>query len=228
MADGPVLKTGSKSSRVRCDRAPTLIPRRRAALFEVGSGGRIKGVRRVSHTSNVATPPLGAKPARLGHLAAVTVLTALATTSPPARALDGCLVLLCLAAPNWRAIPECVPPIRQLLSDLARGRPFPTCAMAGAGNTARHQWASAPEYCPPQYVGVVDTESGPSYSCRFAGAVTVEVNGAPWSRTWWSSGDTVTEFFPAARAQFDAYDTRFDADYAAWIGSWPAPAPEAP
>ncbi|RZA15171.1 MAG: hypothetical protein EOP02_25220, partial [Proteobacteria bacterium] len=35
---------------------------------------------------------------------------------------DGCVVLLCLAAPSWRAIPQCVPPIRQLFRDLARGR----------------------------------------------------------------------------------------------------------
>ena len=51
----------------------------------------------------------------------------------PAAAVDGCLVMLCFAAPNWRAIPRCVPPIRQVLRDLARGKAFPTCAMAGVG-----------------------------------------------------------------------------------------------
>lgn len=40
------------------------------------------------------------------------VLVVTAAFSPPARAVDGCLVLLCFAAPSWRAIPQCVPPIR--------------------------------------------------------------------------------------------------------------------
>lgn len=64
-------------------------------------------------------------------------LAGLAFTAP-AHAVDGCLVLLCFAAPNWRAIPACVPPIRQVLRDLARGKPFPTCVMAGAANSAHH------------------------------------------------------------------------------------------
>src|SRR6478609_8158079 len=59
--------------------------------------------------------------------------------APPALAVDGCLVLLCLAAPSWRAIPQCVPPVQQVLLDLARGRVFSTCGFAGAGNAASHQ-----------------------------------------------------------------------------------------
>ena len=78
--------------------------------------------------------------------------------SGPARAVDGCLVLLCLAAPNWRAMPQCVPPIKQLFRDLARGKSFPNCSMAGAGNRARHAWARAPSFCPPQYTLAFDTE----------------------------------------------------------------------
>ena len=58
-----------------------------------------------------------------------------------AHAVDGCTVLLCFAAPNWRSIPQCVPPIQQVLRDLARGKPFPTCAMAGAGSFRRPRWA---------------------------------------------------------------------------------------
>ena len=37
------------------------------------------------------------------------ILTIMVPT--PARAVDGCKVLLCLAAPSWRSIPECVPTI---------------------------------------------------------------------------------------------------------------------
>ena len=81
---------------------------------------------------------------------------ALFGASTPASAVDGCKVLLCLAAPSWRSIPECVPTIRQLHRDLARGKPFPVCSMAGAGNSANNTWATAPGYCPPQYTHVFD------------------------------------------------------------------------
>ena len=73
---------------------------------------------------------------------------ALIGISQPAAAVDGCTVLLCLAAPSWGAIPQCVPPIRELFRDLARGRVFPTCGMSGPGNSAAHQWANPPTYWP--------------------------------------------------------------------------------
>ena len=153
-------------------------------------------------------------------------VVALVTLAPtPARAVDGCKVLLCLAAPSWRSISECVPTINQLHRDLARGKPFPVCSMAGAGNSANNAWASAPINCPPQYTRVVDGESGPMYSCDYAGAITVNINGATFTRTWWSmTGDTATEFTPAAKAQLGTWDTKFDDDYAMWFASLP-PAP---
>jgi hypothetical protein len=152
-------------------------------------------------------------------------LLSLALLSPTAaRAVDGCLVLLCFAAPSWRAIPQCVPPIRQVLRDLARGKGFPTCGMAGAGNTAQHAWASAPSNCPPQYTRVHETEGGPIYTCDFAGAVSVSVEGKPFARTWWNmGGNTVTEFSPAAKAQLGSWDTRFDDEHAAWLAALPPP-----
>jgi hypothetical protein len=155
------------------------------------------------------------------------VLATMALLAPTsARAVDGCLVLLCFAAPSWRAIPQCVPPIQQVLRDLARGRPFPTCAMAGAGNTASHAWSSAPGYCPPQYTRVFEGENGPVYSCDYTGAVSVSIQGVPFARTWWRmGGDTVTEFSPAAKAQLGTWDTRFDDDYAAWLTALPPPVP---
>jgi len=145
-----------------------------------------------------------------------------------AHAVDGCLVLLCFAAPSWSSIPQCVPPIKQVLRDLARGKAFPTCGMAGGGNSASHAWASAPGYCPPQYTRVFDGESGPIYSCDYTGAVSVSINGAPFARTWWTmAGDTVTEFSPAAKTQLGIWDTRFDDEYAAWFAALPPPAPVA-
>ena len=147
-----------------------------------------------------------------------------ATVPRMAHAVDGCKVLLCFAAPSWKSIPECVPTIRQLERDLARGKPFPACNMAGAGNSAQHNWSNPPIDCPPQYTHAYQDEYGPVYSCDYVGAVSVTVNGAPFTRTWWTpGGDTVTEFTPAAKAQLKSWDTRFDDDYAAWLSIQPPP-----
>lgn len=162
-------------------------------------------------------------PALVAHLPGVLV-TAVALQPIPAQAVDGCLVLLCLAAPSWRAIPQCVPPVKQVFRDLAKGKPFPSCSMSGAGNSANHAWSSAPAFCPPQYTRVLDLESAQFYQCDYRGAISVSINGAPFSRTWWSfGGDSVTEFSPAAKAQLGSWDTRFDDDYAKWQAALPPP-----
>lgn len=164
----------------------------------------------------------------LRRLPVAAAIVTLLAASGPARAVDGCLVLLCFAAPNWRAIPQCVPPITQVLRDLARGRPFPTCAMGGAGNSGSHQWASAPGNCPPQYTVASEVENGIVYSCGYSGVVTIRIDGSPWSRTWWSmGGGTVTDFSPAAKARMGSWDTQFDDDYAAWSAAQVTP-PVAP
>jgi hypothetical protein len=160
-------------------------------------------------------------------------LVALSALVPTiARAADGCTVLLCLAAPKWSAIPQCVPPIRQLFHDLARGRSFPTCKMSNGGNggtgntSASNAWAQAPTLCPPQYTHLLDIDPGPAYSCDYTSAVSVVINGGLFARTWWNTdGQTVTEFTPAAKAQLGTWDPQFDADYAAWLAAQPAPAP---
>ena len=151
--------------------------------------------------------------------------TAFITMATPASAVDGCLVLLCFAAPSWRAIPQCVPPITDVLRDLARGRPFPTCGMSGAGNAGSHQWASAPANCPPQYSYASELESGIAYSCGYTGVVTIQIDGSLWSRTWWSMGGyTVTDFSPAAKLRMGSWDTKFDDDFAAWSAAQAVPA----
>lgn len=152
------------------------------------------------------------------------LIISLAAWAPsPARAADGCTVLLCLAAPSWRSIPQCVSPVREALRNLARGQPFPTCAMSGAGNSASHSWSFAPTFCPAQYTRVYDGPHGPVHTCDFDGAISVTVNGSPFSRTWWSiGGDAVTEFSPAAKVQLGSWDTRFDDELAAWIAAQPA------
>jgi hypothetical protein len=101
--------------------------------------------------------------------------------------------------------------------------------MAGAGNRANHAWSSAPTFCPPQYTRVIDGESAPIYQCDYSGAISVSINGAPFSCTWWSfGGDSMTEFSPSAKTQLGTWDTRFDDDYAKWLTSLPPPAPDTP
>ena len=157
--------------------------------------------------------------------AAIAVIGALAASD--AHAVDGCQVLLCLAAPNWHHISQCVPPVQQVMRDLALGKPLPVCDMSGPGNGATEQPANAPTHCPPQYTLVTQTENGPIYDCRYVGSINVRVNGDLWSRTWWDfGGGSVTEFSPTAKTQLGNWDTRFDDDYAAWLAAQPlAPTP---
>jgi hypothetical protein len=137
----------------------------------------------------------------------------------PAHAADGCTVLLCLAG-NWKNIAECRPPVEEMMREVARGRHFPGCDSSGnsqAGNTYLE-----PALCPIQYRRVVgqDENLQPLYGCPFANVVNVAVEGVPWSRTYWSGSDSVTEWLPAARAAFAQnptdIDERFNNDYAAW------------
>jgi hypothetical protein len=192
-----------------------------------------EGVRHVHRTSGTRRNNAAQVASRtLRNAASAALMALLSFCMTPALALDGCKVLLCLAAPSWRAIPECVQTITQMYRDLARRKPFPTCAMTGAGNSARHAWASAPDYCPPQYTRVWSGEYGPEYSCDYAGAVTVEIDGVAFTRTWWGlDGDTSTEFTPTAKARLGTWDGRFDDDYAAWLAAQihsSAPADPAP
>ncbi len=91
--------------------------------------------------------------------------------------------------------------------------------MAGAGNSAYHQWSTAPGNCPSQYVRLQPSEVTPYYTCDYSGAVTVVIDGAQWTRTWWTigGGQTVTEYSPVAKARFGTWDTRFEDEYAAWL-----------
>ena len=145
------------------------------------------------------------------------------TANSPAHAVDGCAVLLCLAAPSWSAIPQCVPPIKQLFRDLMRGKGFPICTMAGPGNSSSHEWAHAPTLCPPQYTRIYPGPDGPIYSCDYTGAVAINVDSVPWARTWWNlDGSSVTEFTATAKKGMQSWDSKFDDDYAAWLAAQPS------
>ena len=144
----------------------------------------------------------------MGKHGIVAVATALflSTGAPAARAVDGCLVLLCLAG-DWSAIPQCVSPVEQLFRQLALGGAFPSCAFAPvpsipgmaptsapesgagaqqAGPIAASQIRLSPENCPAQLASNRDGR----FSCSgYAGAVTISVGGVPWSRTLWSASE---------------------------------------
>ena len=155
-------------------------------------------------------------------LASLMAFAAAALLPTSARSEDGCLVLLCLAAPSWRNIPQCIDPVGHVLRHLAHGHPFPSCAMSGTGNSASNQATSAPALCPVQYTRAVEVVGGMAYECDYSGVVDVQVDGVLWSRLWWNeSGDSVTEFAPSARARLGSWDTHFDDDYARWLATRP-------
>lgn len=59
----------------------------------------------------------------------------------------GCKVLLCAAAsaPNWSGIPYCVPVMKQLFHDLAKGRGWPNCSEANASDVKYEPFKSCPK-----------------------------------------------------------------------------------
>jgi len=106
-----------------------------------------------------------------------------------------CEVVLCLANPQGAtAVTECVPPIKKLWRELAKGHVFPTCNMntgGASGNSASHNWASGSN-CPAQYRywGGVD---GNELMCEFNGVVTVKVASQLHTRVWWNKNESITE-----------------------------------
>ena len=91
------------------------------------------------------------------------VLTSLITQ---ANAADGCKFLLCLGAVNPMGIPECASTVKEVLHDLKKGRPFPTCKMSNgldsksSGSFVTHRRAS---YTPPCPTGTTQGKDGVIY-----------------------------------------------------------------
>jgi hypothetical protein len=72
---------------------------------------------------------------KLKHLLLALIVSIAAPFVQTAKASEyGCTVLLCLANPasngGPKGVAECVPPIEQLYTDLAKGRPFPPCDLS--------------------------------------------------------------------------------------------------
>lgn len=72
-----------------------------------------------------------------------------ASMCPPAHAVDGCKVLMCLAG-NWKQIESCQPDVHQALHDVAKGRGWPSCSMSNSSassstnDVAQNPSSSAP------------------------------------------------------------------------------------
>lgn len=152
---------------------------------------------------------------------ALAVLSSFATTS--ANAADGCKFLLCIAGP-WASISECVPTVREVFDDLAKGRPFPTCDMSGEGNSANNTWVTE-QQCPIMY-RQYDAVDGNYLSCQYPGLINVYIDGALWSQVFWTTrGDTVTWYSDTARTELTKQpdslplDDTFANDLANWNGA---------
>ena len=138
-------------------------------------------------------------------------------TATPARAADGCLVLLCLAAPSWSSIAQCVDPVRRSVHDLAHGRPFP------AATCRARQQADQPVV---ERAGLLPAAVHDRDRARERHGLPVRVRrrrrGRGRTASLWAAhlverpaalGHRVQ---PAAKASLGTWDTRFDDDYAAW------------
>ena len=153
----------------------------------------------------------------------------------PARALDGCKVVLCLAGP-WEGIPTCVSEIEQLFQDLRNGDPFPSCGFASGATyapnisnapalgaaSAENAWlaqsAPAPDpNCPPQYVTRFDSGGRAKYGCRYAGMIPLRIDGQLWSKTYWTTGGgTVTELSAYAQSVWGVQGVKWIGDLQAY------------
>jgi hypothetical protein len=181
------------------------------------------------HNSNPHTPAIPARPrTRLTAWLAGTVVTVSAVfglaAAPQAKAADGCLVLLCLAG-NWKQIPMCVPAVKQVLRDIARGRPFPTCNSADAQNRPNFTWTNQGN-CPVFY-SQYNAENGSWLACNYPALITVNVNGQLWSEVFISmvSEDTSTRYTDGARQSLgERIDPKYDIDSGYWTANNP-PAP---
>jgi hypothetical protein len=159
---------------------------------------------------------MGTKPRQRGPRALAAAMLLALGMPTTASAADGCQVMLCLSG-NWKSIPLCVSPVREVLRDLARGKPFPTCRMAdGGGSTASHQRTTEAN-CPRMY-SLYHPDSGAWMGCRYAGVISLRVDGDAWADVFWSpQGNTSTRHHGAARAALgDRVDLTYDSDLRAW------------
>jgi hypothetical protein len=107
----------------------------------------------------------------------------------------GCEVLLCLSNPAGpMAVAECVPPIRRLWRELARGHAFPTCAMATgpAGRSYARPTYGYYERCPEGTTELAAGEHAKLSAVMPATAPPAAPGGTPSSYAAARTGQTYT------------------------------------
>lgn len=150
---------------------------------------------------------------------AAVILVGLASSA--AHAADGCKFLLCIAGP-WQSISECRPTVKEVLRDLARGHPIPTCNMgsSGSSNTGASYRYNSASTCPRMYWRL-NPRTGDYYHCSYPYVITVNIDGALWEKVYFQTdGDTSTWYSDAARSALKGdIDPTYDRDLSAWEAS---------
>jgi hypothetical protein len=174
---------------------------------------------------------------------ALLALVLTAATATPAQAVDACKVLLCLAG-SWRSIPACVPEVRKVLRDMARGKVFPTCKMAQApsglgvtstpgGYTGVSDRMLQGTNCPHYFrlwswlkdESQVSPDGKPmgswSMDCEYSSVAELTINGLAWKRTYANQYEALEEWQPAAREALGLGFEPIEADIrrAQWVAA---------
>lgn len=115
---------------------------------------------------------------RLAVPVACVVMLAGSGWTAPAMASDfGCKVLLCLSNPGGpMQYGACVQPIEKLWSDLAQGKPFPSCSEGGVAETKTKGKRDSSSY---RVIMIYTDGSQQSYSLAGISSVPAPVDGAP-------------------------------------------------
>jgi hypothetical protein len=103
------------------------------------------------------------------HIIAAALVSIGFAAAPQAQASEwGCKVLLCASSPNWRAVPECHPPMYKLMACLSAWKPcsFPTCPEGGSGAPGYVPFENCPSGSQPAYADN-DNQSGEMDMCMW-------------------------------------------------------------
>ncbi|MFL1616232.1 hypothetical protein GHT89_16680 [Acinetobacter baumannii] len=95
-------------------------------------------------------------------LGAIAVATCALATSAAFADDYGCQALLCFA--GGKNVSECQPTINKVLRDLARGKSFPHCQMAGANGASNENPIRVEKYVKRKKLRHVDIYIDPNYA----------------------------------------------------------------
>lgn len=127
--------------------------------------------------------------------------------SSAANAADGCKFLLCMGAANPMGIAECAGTVKEVLHDLAKGHPLPTCKMANGldtktqGSYVSYRRAGSTPSCPK------DTRQGIDGVEYHAGAKPKNIRYSPFNG-WTNLGEGSTNIKGQSLFSKDDYTQR--------------------